>query len=192
MKKLILLTLIFSCISLFSDCNLRKTEWRGTIEEDDGIILVMNPKKPMYGADVFVIKEELSIGDVEEEQMFKIISDIAVNENEDIYILDSNLRQIRVFDNNGKYMRDISKSGQGPGEFQFPVQILISPNQEFVINDMMMRRLLFYSLEGEFIRATPTWKIGRPLRIQFTSNNEVFGIVLLGGDEQGFSLRPCR
>jgi len=189
LKKLFSLVLAFLYISLFSDCNFENAKWKGTIEEDDGIILVKNPKKPMYGPEVFIIEEELSIGNVEEEQVFKIISDIAVNENEDIYILDSNLRQIRVFDKNGKYIRDISKSGQGPGEFQFPVQILISPNQEFVINDMMIRRLLFYSLEGEFKRATPTWKIGRPLRVLFNSNNEVFGEVLLGGDKQGFSLR---
>ena len=171
-------------ISLMS-CNQQKTEWQGTIEEVDGVTVVKNPKKPLYGEEIFELEEELCIGNVEEEQMFKIISGIAVNDNEDIYVLDSSLRQIRVFDKDGKYIHNISKSGQGPGEFQFPIQILISPNHEFVINDMMMRRILFYSLEGEFKRDTPIWKVGSLSKIQFYSNNKVIGLVL----GQNLSLR---
>ncbi|MDH5202882.1 MAG: 6-bladed beta-propeller [Nitrospirota bacterium] len=137
------------------------------------------------------MEEELSIGDVEgkEEQMFKNIFDVAVDENENIYILDLNQRQIRVFDKKGKYLRNVGKLGQGPGEFQYPRQIIISPNQEFVICDPIVRRLFFFSLDGVFRKDTPTWTKGRLLRVMLDSKGKIIGEVPLVGEKQGFSLR---
>lgn len=45
----------------------QKAEWKGKIEVKNGIKVVKNPKKPMYGEDVFIIEEELSFGDDEED-----------------------------------------------------------------------------------------------------------------------------
>jgi len=172
-------------------CEQQKAEWQGTIEEVNGVTVVKNPKEPMYAEDVFALEEKLSIGDVEgkEEQMFKNIFDIAVDENENIYILDLNQRQIRVFDRKGKYLRNVGKLGQGPGEFQYPGQIIISPNQEFVICDPIVRRLFFFSLDGVFRKDIPTWTKGRLLRVMLDSKGEIIGEVPLIGEKQGFSLR---
>ncbi len=155
-KKYINLSiLIFLFMAVFYiSCSQHKAAWQGTIEEVDGVKVIKNPKEPMHGEDVFVLEEELSIGDVEgkDEQMFTNIFDVAVDDDENTYILDLNQRQIRVFDQDGIYLRNIGKRGQGPGEFRYPMQIIISPNQEFVICDPMVRRLFFYSLDGVFRR----------------------------------------
>ena len=183
------LTLIL--IFTFLCCSSQKAEWQGTIEEVDGVTVVKNPKEPMYAEDIFVLEEELSIGDVEgkQEQMFKNIFDIAVDENENIYILDLNQRQVRVFDRKGKYLRNIGKLGQGPGEFQYPGQIIITPNREFVICDPMVRKLFFYSLEGVFRRNIPTWEHGRLISVMLNSKGEIVGEVLLTGERLGISLK---
>lgn len=180
-RKICISFVILSIIVSIISCSSQKTEWKGTIEEVDGTTVVKNPKKPMYGEDVFSLEEELSIGDVEgkEEQMFKNIFDIAVDENENIYILDLNQRQVRVFDRKGKYLRTIGKVGQGPGEFQFPRQIIISPHQEFVICDPMVRKVFFFSLEGLYKRNIPTWEHGRLMSIMLDSKGEIIGEVPL-------------
>jgi len=105
---------ILSFVFLFNFCGQQKSEWKGSIKDEKGVTVVKNPDEPLYGEDVFALEEELSIGDVEgkEEQMFKNIIDIAVDENENIYILDLNQRQIRVFDRKGKYLRNIGTLGQ--------------------------------------------------------------------------------
>jgi hypothetical protein len=157
----------------------------------DGVTVVKNPIEPMYREDVFILEEELTIGDVEgkEDQMFTNIFDVAVDGDENIYILDLNQGQIRVFNQAGIYLRNISKRGQGPGEFQYPRQIIISPNREFVICDPMVRRLFFFSLEGVFQRDVPTWEHGRLLSVMLDSKGEIIGEVPLRGEKQGFSLK---
>ena len=81
---------ILSIIILFISCSQEKTEWKGTIAEVDGVTVVKNPKEPMYAENVFVLEEELSIGEAEgnEEYMFSQIRDIAVDEEERIYVLE--------------------------------------------------------------------------------------------------------
>ena len=51
--------LLFSFIILVF-CNKQKTEWKGTIEEENGILVVKNPKEPIYGEDVFNLEEEIT------------------------------------------------------------------------------------------------------------------------------------
>jgi len=53
----------------------------------------------------------------------------------------------------------------------------------------MVRRLFFFSLDGEFRRDIPTWTNGRLIRVMLDSKDEIIGEVLLVGEKQGFSLR---
>jgi len=50
---------------VFVSCQKQEAEWKGTIEEVDGVTIVKNPKEPMYGQDIFSLEEELSIGEAE-------------------------------------------------------------------------------------------------------------------------------
>ena len=118
-------------IILFISCSQQKTEWKGTIEEVDGVTVVKNPKEPMYAENVFVLEEELSVGEVEgkEEYLFSRIRDVDVDVEENIYVLDSGETHIKVFNKNGEYVRTIGKKGQGPGEMQRPGSISITPGE---------------------------------------------------------------
>lgn len=84
----------------------QKAEWKGTIEEENGVKVIKNPKEPMYGEDVFSLEEELSIGEAEgrEEYMFSEIRSIAVDDEEKIYALDIMAAHVKVFDQNGNFM----------------------------------------------------------------------------------------
>jgi hypothetical protein len=109
MKRCFLL--ILSILFLWGFSINQKPQWKGTIEDENGIKVVKNPKEPMYGDDVLSVKEELSIGEAEgrEELMFSDISDIAADEEERIYILDSKKSHINVFSKNGEYLKTIGK-----------------------------------------------------------------------------------
>ena len=58
MKILFYLIII---LSLFICCSPHKAEWQGTIEEVDGVMVVKNPKEPMYEGKLFTLEEEFSI-----------------------------------------------------------------------------------------------------------------------------------
>ena len=117
MRKKIFINSIILFLSLFIIfvfCGKQDAEWKGTIEEVDGVTVVRNPQEPLYSEDVFSLEEELSIGKAEgrEEYMFSLIA-IDVDGHENIYILDKKSAQIRVFDKTGKHILSFGKKGQG-------------------------------------------------------------------------------
>lgn len=152
--------LLCSFVIVSVHCQKQKTEWRGTIEESDGVIVVKNPKEPIYSDDVLSIREELEIGKAEgtDEYLFTQIRGMDVDENENIYMLDIKDANIKVFDRNGSPIRTIGKPGQGPGELSRPTFMWISSKNEIMVEDPLTRRLAFYSLDGTFLRNVSTAK----------------------------------
>ncbi|MDH5467279.1 MAG: 6-bladed beta-propeller [Candidatus Aminicenantes bacterium] len=172
--NVISIVILFSAFFLFVSCGQQKTEWKGTVEEENGITVVKNPKEPMYGEDAISLEEELSIGSTEEreEYMFGYTVSIAVNDNGDIYILDIQQKNIRVFDRDGKYLKTIGGRGQGPGEMEMPTQIQITSQNELASFDLRRRSLEYFSLDGKFLRRNPLIQVERPTRIIIDSNGD--------------------
>ena len=141
--------------------------WKGTIRQENGVIVVKNPKEPMYKEDVFSLEEELSIGEArgQEEYLFSRVSDIAVDEEEKIYVLDSKESQLKVFDKNGEYSKAIGKKGQGPGEMRGPTSLVITSQQEILVNDPSARKIHFFTLDGSYLKSvsqTKNWNFSSP------------------------------
>lgn len=139
-------------------CQQQGTQWRGEIREEGGIILVNNPKKPMFEGNVLEMTEDLVIAPREEneEQMFQDIRTLDVDAAGRIFVLDEKAANIKVFDSYGDFIRTIGKAGQGPGELGMPISIHISHAGELFVNDMGRRSLLVFTLEGEFLRRYST------------------------------------
>jgi len=172
MKKLIMLICL---LSLFFCCSSQKAEWQGTTEEVDGVTVVKNPKEPMYGEDVFILEEELSIGDVEgkEEYMFLDAREVAVDNRERIFVSDIRGIHIKVFDKFGNYITTIGRQGQGPGEFGRITNIQITAGNELMVHDRSTRRLSFFSLDGEYLRTEQLKEI-QASRIRVNSKGNYF------------------
>ena len=98
--QLFSIVLCFGVFFILVSCGQPKAEWRGTIEEEDGVIVVKNPKEPLYGPEVFNLEEDLIITNVEgkEEYMFQDIQNLAVDDEENIYVSDMKAAHIQVFD----------------------------------------------------------------------------------------------
>ncbi len=159
--KIIPIIIFLSASLMLASFGGQKAEWKGKIEEENGVIVVKNPKQPMYGEEVFSIEEDLSIGEAEgrKEYMFSQARDIAVDEEEKIYILDIKECHIKVYSKNGEYLKTIGKEGQGPGEMQLPGALVITPQQEILVNDSSARKLHFFTLDGKFLRAVSQTKM---------------------------------
>ncbi|MBA7702672.1 hypothetical protein ES703_111441 [subsurface metagenome] len=156
--KIITVVLFISVFIILNSCQQQKAEWKGKIEEINGITVVKNPKEPMYSEDVFGLEEELSIGGGkdQEEYIFSRIGHIAVDEDEKIYVRDQQEQHIKVFDKDGKYLMTIGRKGQGPGELGSSGTISVNQN---VLMAHEMRRLSFFSLDGKFLRRVLTREI---------------------------------
>ena len=52
---------------LCSSFGLQNPEWKGKISDEDGVKVVNNPEKPLYGEINFDLEEDLSIGRTDDE-----------------------------------------------------------------------------------------------------------------------------
>ena len=126
----------------------------------DGVKYVINSKKPYPPKGALVkmtLKEEFSIGGGEkEEEVFSENIFITVDDKENIYVADMKLHNIKVFDNSGAYLRTFGKQGQGPGELNMPSGIRVTSNGDLMVEEVLNRRLSFFTPEGEFLQSTST------------------------------------
>ena len=182
-RNFVILVLWIFTVLLFG-CKKQTAEWKGMIEEVDGITVVKNPKEPMYGEEVFSLEEELSIGEVAgtEEYMFSRIDDIAVDDEENIYILDSKQTHIKTFNRDGEYLKSIGRKGQGPGELQYPVNLTISPMNEILVNDYA-RCLSIFSIDGNFLRAVSLTTMRMISKPKADSRGNIVASYMVFGEE---------
>ncbi len=184
---LLILSIFISC---FDSCGRKKTGWKGTIKEENGVIVVNNPKEPMYGEDVFRLEEDLTLGKKEgsEDYLFERVRNIDIDKNDNIYVLDYRAVQIKIFDKKGELIRTFGSEGQGPGEMQNPFFMQITHKEEVMVFDPGTRRLLFFSMEGKYLRQTSTAKIMYPMHpIRLDSRGELTALIVppppMGGIE---------
>jgi len=187
--KVVPIIISISIFMMLISCQQQKAEWKGTIEEVDGVTVVKNPKEPMYGEDVFSLEEELTIGEAKgpEEYMFSQIIDVGVDDEESIYILDFLEAHIKVFNKSGEYLRTVGRRGQGPGEIQRAINIYITPGNEILINDRGARYFHFITLGGEYIRSIYQGRLSRP-QVD-TQNNIVARQTIMNTAEVRFVLK---
>jgi hypothetical protein len=153
MKKLFMILPLVLLFCFTFSCQ-DQAEWRGTFEEEDGVMVVKNPKEPIYGPEVFNLEEDLIITNEagEEEYMFQDIQNLAVDDEENIYVSDMKAAHIQVFDKNGEYVRTIGSRGQGPGEMQAPIDLKALSQGILIVNDFYQSRLSYFSLDGKHLR----------------------------------------
>lgn len=177
--RLISITLFLSLSIILISCGKQKSGWKGTMEKENGVTIVKNPKEPIHKEDVFILEEELSIGSGNEgeEYSFFRIGNIAVDDRESIYVADIASAHIRMFDSDGKYLRTIGRKGQGPGEMQMPSYVQITSNNEVLVQDYMAQRISFFSVDGKHLRQMSTAKTRTPfipIRMDSRGNLIVF------------------
>lgn len=133
-------------------CQKQKTGWQGTIEEENGVRVVKNPAEPLYGELVFELEEDLSIGSVEDKNaMFYRIGDIAVDSQNNIYVMDRGNYRIQKFDKDGNYLQTIGRKGEGPGEFMRPFNIFLDELGNIYV--LELRKLNLFDPTGNYIKS---------------------------------------
>ncbi|MGB2906958.1 MAG: 6-bladed beta-propeller [Candidatus Aminicenantaceae bacterium] len=126
------------------------------IKTVDGVKIIQNGNKPSAPKGVptkFTLTDVATIGyDDDPDKSLAELGVFVVAENGKIYVTDIKERKVKVFDADGSFVSLIGREGQGPGEFTIPGQIQISPDNELMVEDGGALRMVFFTLDGEFIR----------------------------------------
>lgn len=159
-NKFVLIVLSISALMILVSCQQQKAEWKGTIEEENGVTVVKNPNEPMYGELILDIEEDLCIGREDDENyQFYRVSALAVDSKDNIYVVDAGNSHIQKFNKNGNYILTIGRKGQGPGEFGLPTDLeiddttghiyVVDKNERYVLGG---RRIQIFSRSGEYLK----------------------------------------
>ncbi len=70
-----------------------------------------------------------------------------------ILIYDRNQSQILLFARNGEFLRKISRSGNGPGEFIYPKDVRISKDEKYILIHYS-KKVIRFGFDGEFLGET--------------------------------------
>ena len=136
-----------ACVFLIS-CSSQEQEWEAVRETVNGVLVIRNPEEPRFGQLNPELEENLSIGDDADGrfQFYQAYS-IALDSEENIYVLDSGNCRVQKFNKNGGYVKTIGRKGQGPGEFVNPLALYIDGHDNLYVSEG--RKMHVFDRSGE-------------------------------------------
>lgn len=83
--------------------------------------------------------------------LFSIVSEVAVDQNGNMYVVNGNVSAVRVYDEQGTFLRSIGERGAGPGEFQEISALHIDRHERLLVADSNQGLVTAFSLEGKLL-----------------------------------------
>lgn len=126
------------------------TPWSGKEVVEGGVTHVKNPATPMEKPLVLTLDEQWRIGGESEGEgeFFGLISDIALHPKGEVYLVDTQLSEVKVFSKEGKYLRTIGREGEGPGEFRRPSRLFFDPEGNLGVVQSQPSRVVMFKPDG--------------------------------------------
>lgn len=129
-----------------------------TVVDSAGVRVVTLPRESIEEAPTVQLVEALRIGSIDgpDETLFQVLWD-AVAHDDEFYLLDAGLDEVRVFDREGAFRRRVGRRGQGPAEFTG------ASGLRFVADTLAVTsgsRLTFLSNTGSPLATAPSRRMG--------------------------------
>ncbi|MCG6957659.1 MAG: 6-bladed beta-propeller [Gemmatimonadetes bacterium] len=121
-------------------------------------------------------------------ETFGDVRGVAFDGAGNIYIFDTqNFRVVEV-DKTGKFVREVGKQGEGPGELRVPVSFTVLRNGTIVIADMGHRAYVIYGPDGAYQRMVSFGGDGNVVRVGQIYPDPRGESVLTGGSSMTVSM----
>lgn len=135
--------------------------------------IIENPDKPLSkkAGRVLKLKEELRITDEGGEFFFQYPNNVKVAPDGSIFMSDREL--LLRFDENGKFIHNFFKKGQGPGEINYLRDYVFKDGKLIVITSSPVK-IIEFSLNGELLDDVTVHESFTNLRFQFLNDQRYF------------------
>ena len=111
---------------------------------------------PLSSDATCTISEEptLVIGDNEHDdnQWFSVIRGTGRLSDGSIVVADHSAAEVRIYDRQGRHLRSMGRSGEGPGEFRQPLGVWVTSGDVIWAGDFRPWRYNVFTAEGELVR----------------------------------------
>ncbi len=170
-------------------------DWSGTETTVDGQRLIRNPDTPMNPARTVELEELWRVGGYsdDDDQIFGVVAEIQADEDGNVYLLDGQLSEIRIFDADGQFVDVIGRSGEAPGEFNAAADFVFMPDGSIAVLQLFPGRLVHLTSEGDPLDDVPLPKVEGffgLLNAAASPSNTVFGAFV--SNPQGDHLEQTR
>jgi hypothetical protein len=164
-KKISLFVCGLAAIFLALGYGQRDGEFK--IVEENGILTAMNPAHPVPLPDSpkdIVFSEEFQIGALEgdPDYIFGEFISFAIDDEENVYVLDWRGKTVRKFDAQGKFLFSFGGPGQGPGEFSDPQEIRYLSDGHLMVFEAESQKFSSFTTQGKVARTGRFQKLMYP------------------------------
>ncbi|MCJ7582979.1 MAG: 6-bladed beta-propeller [Candidatus Aminicenantes bacterium] len=173
--KGIKIILILGLFSVVMACVQKEAEYPVVVEDIDGVKIVTNPDYPKDGVIEYTLVEDLSIGgDVDDaDYIFHRPQGIKVGKDGMIYIMDWGDATIKLFDQEGQFIRVIGGKGQGPNEFGQLIYFSLGSGGDINVLDPVNHRVAVLNTEGEYLGGFRLEE-GFPTELETDNQNNIY------------------
>ncbi|MBP7669026.1 MAG: hypothetical protein KA123_00390 [Candidatus Eisenbacteria bacterium] len=145
----------------------------------EGVPRITNGAKPSQGTETWKLEKLWSAGGEEGEVIFGLITQALVDDAGDIYLLDSQLSEVKVFSPVGKLKKTLSREGEGPGEVRGPTDLFFLPDGQLGLVQLFPGKVITIDRNGN---------PGTPITIGGADPTAGGFVVLLDGASGGGNL----
>ena len=127
-------------------------QWAGKVTTDaNGAKKVANPAQGFAQSATLKLPELWRLGgdSEDEEEFFGVISDIDIDEAGQVYLLDSQLNQAKIYTKDGEFVRAIGHEGEGPGEFRMPSSMFFTKDNKVAVIQTMPGKIVQLTKDGQ-------------------------------------------
>lgn len=160
--------------------------WRGSVDTlSSGTVIVHNPREGALSLDsAWGVEVIARVGTREGTgpELFGDVIDFALDSHGQVWVLDGQARQVRVFSGRGEFVRSVSRGGEGPGELKEPIGLAESPDGEIWVVDRGAARLSVFDTAGRYLRSYRRKSAGyhTTLRGKFDREGRFYDLVYTG------------
>lgn len=126
-------------------------EWQGKVVTTDGKRTVTNPATGFKDPSTVPMEELWRLGGYsdDEDEFFGVIADIDIDADGYVYLLDSQIAEVKIYTKDGEFVRSIGRQGEGPGEFRFPNALFFTADGNVAVVQTVPGKIVLLSKEGD-------------------------------------------
>jgi hypothetical protein len=142
---------LLAAVVFFAPSHAAAGSWKGQEVTKEGALHVLNPAEGMESPAEVQLEELWRIGGYSdlEEEFFGVINRVETDEEGNVYLLDSQLSEIKVFSPDGEYLNTLGREGEGPGEFRNPSDMFFVPGGDLGVMQMAPGKIELLTRQGE-------------------------------------------
>lgn len=148
--RLVLATAVFASPTLACGGD-GDSGWAGTVQDSAGVRVVSNPQAGTWAeGESWTLTEEYRVGgmDASVEAQFGNVVGIDVDARGNVYVLDGQAREVRVFGPDGSYSTTLGGPGNGPGELSQVALGVFVVGDQVRVPDVGNQRVTVFHVDG--------------------------------------------